>query len=162
MPDDLAEHDVGAVAVGHRDHAFERLGAQVVVGVAEEDVAAGGVLDADVARPPGAAGAGDADDLDAALVVGGVEVEQFVAAVGRSVVDDDDLLSDPLDQRGGRGTGRDMAAVVGGMMTLTSTASSSPFDTPTPCGRCSESIGRPRSCDGQRTGLSRPTSWVPI
>ena len=102
MSDDLPEDDVGAVAVGHREHAFERLGAEVVVRVAEEHVSAAGVGEADVARPAGAAGLRLPDDPDDAAVVGGVEVEQVGAAVGGPVVHDDDLLADPLDQQGGQ------------------------------------------------------------
>ena len=59
VTDDLPEHDVGAVPVGGDQQVLQRLGAEVVVGVAEEHVAAGGVGEADVARQPGAAGVAD-------------------------------------------------------------------------------------------------------
>ena len=103
-PDDAAQHDVGVVPVGRRDEPLQRLRAEVVVGADEEDVPAGGVLEAPVARRRRAARVGLVDHLDRVRVQPGEPVQLPAAAVGGAVVDRDDLqpvrADRLLDQRG--------------------------------------------------------------
>ncbi len=122
-PDHLAEDHVGAVGVGRGDHAFQCLGAEPVVGVQEEHVAAGGQVQADVARLGGAARVLLVDHPHGRAPCG--EAVEFLAgAVGGPVVDRDDLQPfgadrlledglDALDQVGHRVVGGDDDTDVG-------------------------------------------------
>jgi hypothetical protein len=91
VADDLAEHDVGAVAHRHRVHPLERLAPDPVVVVDEEHELAAGDVDADVARAPRPARVGDVADADV-LVLRRQLVEPRRRRIGRAVVDEDDLV----------------------------------------------------------------------
>lgn len=86
--DDPAVDDVGAVGLGHAGEPVQGLGAEVVVGVEEEDVVAGGEGQADVAGAAGAARGGLGEDRQVG-VVAGLSGEPGGAAVGGAVVDGD-------------------------------------------------------------------------
>lgn len=83
----LAERHVGAVALGHVDHPAQRMGAEVVVGVQEEDVAAPGQPEGDVAWAARPSGVLLVDDAHRAGMLGGEPVQLLPGAVGRPVVD---------------------------------------------------------------------------
>src|SRR4051794_11997670 len=102
---DPAEDDVGAVAVGHRDHPLQGLGAEPVVGVEEEDVTPGRLAQADVARAAGAAGVVLPDHRDVEGGPLGELLQVLPGAVRRAVVDRDDLdarVADGLCLDGGQ------------------------------------------------------------
>ncbi len=89
-PGHPAEHHVGAVALGRRHQALQRLGPQVVVGVEEEDVAPPRQVEPGVARPSGPSGGGLVHRSHLRMPHR-VVIEHGSAAVRRSVVDRDDL-----------------------------------------------------------------------
>ncbi|MDQ0601777.1 hypothetical protein QF037_006122 [Streptomyces canus] len=97
---DAAEDHVGAVAVGHRDHPLEGLGAEPVVGVEEEHVPSGGLAQAYVARGAGAAGVVLADHRDRHVGAAGELLQTGAGAVRGAVVDRDDLDARVVDGLG--------------------------------------------------------------
>ncbi len=113
VADHLAEDDVGAVAVGHREHALQRLGAEVVVGIAEEDITPAGLGDRAVPRLAGAA-RGLLVRHPYFRIFRRILGEKISAAVGGAVIDDDDLLADALLQQRGEAPVEIGAAVVDG------------------------------------------------
>src|SRR5690606_1360489 len=86
----LPDHHVGAVLVGERAHALQRLRGQIIVRVQEEDVLAGGQFDSPVARRTGPSGVLLVHDGETGTP-GRVLIQYLTAAVGGAVVDRDDL-----------------------------------------------------------------------
>jgi hypothetical protein len=89
--DDLAQHDVGAVADGHAVEVFEGLGGQLVVLVDELDVLAAGQPDPDIAGFAGPAGVLLVDHAYVRVLCR-QSAEALRGVVGRAVVDVDDLV----------------------------------------------------------------------
>ncbi len=90
-PAHLAEHDVGAVATRDLVHPFEGVRAEFIVLVDELDVLGGRGVDADVARLPRPAGVLLRDEPGVRMAFGDPP-QPVPGAVGRSVVDVDDLV----------------------------------------------------------------------
>ena len=108
MPDLLAEHHVGIVAVGAVGKPLEGLRCQPVVVIDEVDVSASRALDADVSRTSRPPGVRDVDRLEVAVGRGKL-VEPGPGPVGRAVVDEDDLelcRGQALAEQGGNEPGK--------------------------------------------------------
>jgi hypothetical protein len=90
VPDDLADHDVGAVLGGGGVQALERVWIQPVVVVGEEDELAPRRVEADVAGPPGPARVRNVQRAHARLLAR-ERVEPRGGSVARAVVDEDQL-----------------------------------------------------------------------
>ena len=86
----LADDDVGVVPAGERVHTFQRLVAEEVVVVGEEDIFAAGAGQSDVARLAGPAGVLLVDDPQVRVFLG-QRVQPGRTLVGRPVVDEDRL-----------------------------------------------------------------------
>lgn len=100
----MPQHDVGAVVLGHGDHALQSLRPQIVVGVQEEDELTLGEVESDVTGRRGATGVLLVHDSHQPWMRLGQPFELSGRPVGGAIVDRDDLQRVLVDGLFGHGS----------------------------------------------------------